>query len=228
MERAKHVLVVDDDQVFRDVEKQILTGAGFATEEADGGADAITRLKDATPDLILLDILMPGVDGWDVLEHVSRMEVKPRVVVVSGVREIVPPGDLSRCITGYIFKPFRVPQLVKTCQDVLGVPAIAPLGGKRREARRTFVAEATLLGEDRVAIAHGRLVQVSEGGFRLELAVAAETGSPVTIAFHVPGREEPLEVSGRVRWRDTVMLGAEVTSVNGSDEAVLRALVDLT
>ena len=53
MERAKHVLVVDDDHVFRDVEKQILTGAGFATEEADSGAAAITRLKDAPgPDIL--------------------------------------------------------------------------------------------------------------------------------------------------------------------------------
>jgi CheY-like chemotaxis protein len=227
METARKVLVVDDDQVFRGVERQILDGAGFVTEEADGGAAAISRLQEHTPDLILLDILMPDVDGWAVLQHVRGMSVRPRVVVVSGVREIVPPGDLSACITGYIFKPFRVPQLVKTCQEVLRVPAVAPIEGTRREPRRTFVADATLLGDGRVPIARGRLVQVSAAGFCMELAVAVEPGSPVTIAFRVPGREEPLEVTGCVRWRDAVMLGAEVTSLSGSDEAVLRALIDL-
>src|SRR5688500_8745282 len=110
MESTKHVLVVDDDDIFRHLETSVLTGAGYVVDQADGGAAAIQKLKDVgyvQPDLVLLDILMPEVDGWEVLEHIRSIEVRPRVVVVSGVREIVPPGQLGQCITGYVFKPFR-------------------------------------------------------------------------------------------------------------------------
>jgi CheY-like chemotaxis protein len=228
MESTRHVLVVDDDDIFRQVEMSVLTGAGYVVDQADGGATAIEKLKNGhVPDLVLLDILMPRVNGWEVLEHIRGIEPRPRVVVVSGVREIVPPGQLGQCITGYVFKPFRVPELLKTCADVLSAPSMMASGGARKEARRTFIADATVLGEAGVPVARGRIVQVSTGGFRMELTAAVEPGRPVTIAFHVPGHREAIQVTGLVRWRDMMTIGAEVTSLSGSDEAVLRALVDL-
>src|SRR5688572_28663909 len=106
MVAAQRVLVVDDDATFRDFVVGILRACGFATEVAEDGAAAIAKLDASPPDLVLLDLCMPGVDGWGVLEHLSTRQGRPRVVVVSGVQEIMPPGHLGQCITGYVFKPF--------------------------------------------------------------------------------------------------------------------------
>ena len=178
MDRAKQVLIVDDDPTFRDFTGAVLRGAGFGVEEADGGNSAVAQLKRAVPDLVLLDLVMPGMDGWGVLGHIETLRLRPPVLVVSGQREIVPPGHLSQCVNGYIFKPFRVTQLIQTCTDICSRPSVVPIGGSRKEARRTFIVDATVYGEGEQPVAHGRLVQLSAGGFRLELGTSIEPGRP--------------------------------------------------
>jgi CheY-like chemotaxis protein len=227
MTTGKRVLVVDDDDHFRDVSASLLRSSGYAVDEARNGAVAIERLGEALPDLVLLDLCMPEVDGWGVLSHVGHMLSRPRVVVMSGVREVVPPGNLSQWITGYVFKPFRPGQLVRTCEDAIGRPRVVPGGESRREPRRTFLADATVLGDGGMRIAHGLLVEVSTGGLRLELDVALEAERHVAIAFRVPGYPNPIEIPGIVRWCDARTMGTEIATVSAGDDAVLRALVDL-
>ena len=224
---AQRVLVVDDDATFRDFVVSILRACGFATDAAADGEAAIARLGTAPPDLMLLDLCMPGVDGWGVLEHLSARAERPRVVVVSGAQEIMPPGHLGQCITGYVFKPFRGAQLIRICKEVLARTAVVPASGSRKAARRTFVVDASVIGDGGVAVAHGRLVEVSRGGFRLELGAPLAVGRPIKIAFRVPGHAHPIEVAGQVRWANALAVGVEVSDVSGSDETVLRALVDL-
>src|SRR5439155_8103195 len=97
--KRRHVLVADDDGPVRDLEIAILRGAGYTTEGAENGAVAIESLTARRPDLLLLDLVMPVVDGWGVLEHVHQMPSPPPVVMVSGADEIVPPGHLTRYVT---------------------------------------------------------------------------------------------------------------------------------
>src|SRR5690349_5937876 len=130
------VLVVDDDRPVRDLECAILQQAGFRVDTAEDGAVAIERLKAQRPDLVMLDLVMPNVDGWGVLEHVRAMPDPPPVVVVSGMREIVPPGHLGSYVTGYVFKPFDLQQLIKTCRAAIVSPAVVPASGSRKEPRR--------------------------------------------------------------------------------------------
>jgi CheY-like chemotaxis protein len=228
VERGKQILIVDDDPVFREFTAGVLSAAGFAIEEADGGSAAIAKLKRHAPDLLLLDLVMPEIDGWGVLDHVDKLRPRPPVIVISGEREIVPPGNLSQCVNGYIFKPFRAAQLIQTCTEVSSRPSVVPITGSRKEARRTFIVEATVYGEGSEPVARGRLVQLSAGGFRLELGAPIDPGRPVRIVFGMPGHERPVEISGVVRWTDALTIGAEVSTLSGSDEAVLRALFDLT
>jgi CheY-like chemotaxis protein len=224
----KRVLVVDDEDMLRRVEVDLLTTAGYAVDQAENGAVAIEKLRPHVPDLVLLDLLMPVKDGWAVLEHIRDARVPTRVVLVSGLREIVPPGHLGQCITGYIFKPFRIPQFLQTCAEVLARPPVVEGGGARKEARRTFVADAVVVGANGVPLAQGRVVQLSASGFRLEVGVPIDPGRPITIAFQVPGHDQPLSITGVVRWRKEDMIGAEVTTLSGSDQAVLQALLDLS
>ena len=67
----KKILVVDDDAGFREVLKCALGGEGYQIEEATNGQDVIEKLKTSRPNLLLLDLKMPGLDGWEVVHHLA-------------------------------------------------------------------------------------------------------------------------------------------------------------
>ena len=223
---AKRVLVVEDDAMMRQLEQSILEQAGYAVDQADDGDVAIQALREQRPDLVLLDIRMPRVDGWGVLEHVRTMETPPPVVLVSGMHEVLPPGHLNPYVTGYVCKPFDIGHLLKTCAGAIAANPVISAGGSRRESRKTFLVETTLMSETGIPLGKGQLVQLSRGGFRVEVGVAMEPGSQVRIAFRLPGRDEPLRLTGRVRWRTEFMLGAEIDDVPALDQRLLEELTD--
>jgi DNA-binding response OmpR family regulator len=226
-EPARRVLVVDDDDVFRSFTARVLASSGFVAAEAQNGAIAVEKIEEFKPDLMLLDLCMPVLDGWGVLERLDDMEAPPKVLVVSGVREVTPPDGLCRWINGYLFKPFRARQLLERCEDVLARPAVTYPRGDRKEARRTFIADATILGKDRTVIALGLLVEVSAGGLRLRVASLVKPNQYVTVVFRVPGHAQHIEVAGTVQWSDPVTMAVGLAIADGADDAVLRALVDL-
>jgi CheY-like chemotaxis protein len=225
-ETPGRILVVDDDDPVRDLEAAILQQAGFSVETAADGAIAIEFLKKERPVIVMLDLVMPNVDGWGVLEFVRTMADPPPVVVVSGMREIVPPGHLSQYVTGYVFKPFDVNQLVKTVRQTLAAPPVIPASGSRREPRRTFIVETTLLSDAGIPLAMGQLLQLSRGGFRLELAIPYRTGDKVRVTCRIPGQNDPLTLRGKVRWRQDLTLGVEIDDLEPKDEELLKNIVD--
>jgi DNA-binding response OmpR family regulator len=224
--QPRFILVVDDDRPVRDLEVTIMDDAGYEVEAAADGAAAIKALDRRRPDLVLLDLVMPEVDGWGVLEHIHTMSSPPPVVVISGAHEIVPPGHLTRYVTGYVFKPFDVTQLLRTCDAAMGSAAVVPKGGSRKEPRRTFLVETTLVSESGLPLAQAQLLQVSRGGFRVELAIPLQTGDPVRIAFRVPGRPDPLVLQGHVRWRQDFTLGAQIDRISPEEERLLRMIAE--
>ena len=221
----KYVLVVEDDAPVRRLEMEILRGADADVEGVGDGAAAIEALKQRRPDLIVLDLVMPGIDGWGVLQHVSGQDDPPPVLVVSGRNEIVPPGRLSDFVAGYVRKPFVVTQFVEACTRAMNTPCLIPAAGGRKEARRSFMVEATLLSPTGSPVLRAGLRQISGSGFQVELAIPVRPGDPVRIAFQVPGRQQPLELSGQVRWRDETTFGAEIDEVNAQDRELLRDLI---
>ena len=223
---AKHVLVVEDEPMLRELEAEVLRNAGYAVEEAGSGDAAIRLLDTQRLDLVLLDLVMPGVDGWDVLKHIQTLPSPPPVVVASGSTEALTADPLSRQVLGYLLKPFRAEDLLKMCEQVLAASATSPPTGSRREARRTYVVEATLLSPLGVPLVAGQLLQLSRGGFRLELSAPVEPGDPVFVSFRIPGRERPLELHGCVRWREAALMGVQVEGLLPSDERLLMGVLD--
>jgi CheY-like chemotaxis protein len=222
----KRVLVVEDHVLMAELEAYILQDAGYEVEIAESGRVAIASLTQRRPDLVLLDIVMPGVNGWDVLRYLQRMPSPPPVIVASGLVEVVPPGPLSEFVVGYLLKPFRVDALLKMCEEVLAAPLVVGASGSRKESRRTYVVEATLLTPGGAPLMTGKLLQISLGGFRLEAIGNVEPGEPVFISVRIPGRDQPLELHGRVRWRNDVLMGVEMQGLTPPDEKLLRRFVD--
>jgi GAF domain-containing protein/CheY-like chemotaxis protein len=93
--RSLNCLVVDDEEVVAAVLGDMLTSEGHKVEIADGGQQALTRFSAGAFDLVLTDLAMPGMTGWEVARAIKNMASAVRVVLVSGFGVEVPPEDLQ-------------------------------------------------------------------------------------------------------------------------------------
>ena len=92
---AGAVLIVDDDESMRLLLAEILRGAGHRVACAGGGEEAIRMLRDQEPQLVILDLLMPGTSGWDVLEFLEdrpHLSTTPVVILTAYGDTDTPPG----------------------------------------------------------------------------------------------------------------------------------------
>ncbi len=106
------VLVVDDDQDIRDSLTQVLTDEGFEVTSASNGAEALEAIDRQLPDVMLLDLMMPVVTGWEVLERIraSRSARRLPIVVLSAL-------EAEGCVD-YIQKPIRLPKLLSLLEMI--------------------------------------------------------------------------------------------------------------
>jgi CheY-like chemotaxis protein len=113
----KKVLIVDDEASLRKMLRAVLENDGYSVEEANEGGDALRKIDYSLPDIILLDLMMPGIDGWDFLKLLqSHCERKgydhvPRVVVVSAHPRMNPKELLGAGADVLVTKPFDIDEL---------------------------------------------------------------------------------------------------------------------
>jgi len=118
----KTVLVVDDDRPMRALCRASLEEAGFRVLEAAGGEEALESVRDERPDLILLDIMMPGISGWEVTSALlaDRSTDQIPIIFISARREV---ADRVRAFglgaQDYVTKPFDPTALATTVAKTL-------------------------------------------------------------------------------------------------------------
>lgn len=111
-ENKTTVLVVDDEEYIRRLITRILAEAGYKVVNAASGKEALERLADSEIDLMLLDIRMPELDGFQTLELVRKQYTIP-VIMVTGVGEVTSVSDaLSIGADDYVKKPFQARELI--------------------------------------------------------------------------------------------------------------------
>ena len=113
---SKHkILAVDDETDVLVIIKHALEGEGYAVVTASNGVDALAVAEEEIPDLILLDVMMPRMDGFEVLDNLRKNEktLDIPVVMLTGVVETLKKKEaLDKGITYYITKPFDYQMLV--------------------------------------------------------------------------------------------------------------------
>ncbi len=120
----KHVLVVDDDQKMLELEKVVFTKHGFSVETAASGTEAIEKALARRPDIIVLDIEMPGKDGYATLMELrSHKELKDLpVIILSGLtEEVYHKISESMGTVEHLDKPFDPNLLLEKARTVLGI-----------------------------------------------------------------------------------------------------------
>jgi DNA-binding response OmpR family regulator len=106
---AAKVLVVDDSDAFRNMEGHVLREAGYEVCFAADGVEALRRVEEERPDVVLLDVVMPEMDGFTVCRQIKSRSADggPIVIVVTAVEEAGDPLEGQVCgADGYLIKPF--------------------------------------------------------------------------------------------------------------------------
>ena len=115
------VLIVDDDPRIREFVRVNLEMDGYVVREAGSAEEGLAVLEEQPPDLILLDVMMPGVDGWEMLRRMQERHgmVSIPVIMFSGQVESSDDDAQARGAQGFLGKPFNPQDLIARTRELL-------------------------------------------------------------------------------------------------------------
>jgi DNA-binding response OmpR family regulator len=170
------VLVVDDEPMVREVLVRYLAREGFDVEEAADGPSALDRAVDAPPDLVLLDLMLPGLDGYEVFRQLRERSTAPVIMLTARGEETDRIVGLELGADDYVTKPFSPREVVARVRAVLrrSAGSGAPVTG---------LVETDDLSIDldrRTVVVRGEPVHVTRKEFELLAYLASQPGVTFT------------------------------------------------
>jgi len=196
---SRHILVVDDESSILEMLEAALTGAGARVTTAVDGTTALVAIVNDPPDLILLDVKMPGMDGWDLLERLSGAPRTARIPVAleTCIEDFVSFDKARReGVAAFISKPFRVADVVETCRRILtGSRPLQGTAAPDEESPTVQVRDA-----DGNLLAFAFLLDMDERGAQIDASSPLPLGQNVQLELKHPDRK----VEAEVRWVSSV------------------------
>jgi DNA-binding response OmpR family regulator len=120
------IMIVDDEQDLREMIELMLHKEGFQTKTAENGLDLLNKIDDFQPDLVTLDVMMPGLTTREILDKLKEKKTKPKIILLTVVRysEEEKQKLYQKGIVDYVTKPFELSTLINTIHNhVLRSPA---------------------------------------------------------------------------------------------------------
>lgn len=118
---SKRIMIVDDEEDIRASVGQIFEVSGYEVTKAEDGNDCLNKLERAIPDLVILDIMMPGMNGWDVAARIKENSKWSKIPIVfltaKGDEMSIGMGGLAS--KEYIVKPFDIIKLKERVEEIL-------------------------------------------------------------------------------------------------------------
>jgi DNA-binding response OmpR family regulator len=158
----RRILVVDDDADIRRLLKELLDRRGFAVTEARDGQEALRAFYDERPDLVVLDVQMPVLDGWKTLERIRELSDVPVVMLTARSSELEKTRGLRSGADDYVTKPFGRQELLARVDALL-----RRTSGREPEAESYSDAFLTIDFARREVAADGQAVELTPLEFRL-------------------------------------------------------------
>jgi chemosensory pili system protein ChpA (sensor histidine kinase/response regulator) len=122
------ILVVDDEPALREITAEILAAEGYQVRTAANGREALDRVREDRPAVIVLDLMMPVLDGWAFIE--SYREMAGGDIPIVGVSAVLTPAAAERLrqlgVRVCLAKPFDLGELLECVARLVGRPAIGP------------------------------------------------------------------------------------------------------
>jgi DNA-binding response OmpR family regulator len=116
---AARVLVIDDDADIRGLVTELLERAGLSVEQAEDGRSGLRALHKTPPDLVVLDVSMPDLDGWQTLERIRDLSEVPVLMLTARGEELERVRGLQAGADDYVVKPFGRQELLARVQALL-------------------------------------------------------------------------------------------------------------
>ncbi|RBW70699.1 response regulator transcription factor [Bacillus taeanensis] len=160
------ILVVDDERNITDVSSRYLEREGYQVLTASNGTDAIEKWKSAKPDLIVLDLMMPKKDGWQVCEEIRNEDDVPIIMLTARGEEIDRLMGLTLGADDYITKPFSPRELVLRVKAIFRRIHIGREKGNLSQTVLTFNG-LSIEPEQRIAIVNGKPIELTVKEFDL-------------------------------------------------------------
>jgi DNA-binding response OmpR family regulator len=176
------VLVVDDDETIRDVVRGLVERAGGAVDEAPTGEHALRALYERRPQVVVLDIDLPGLDGWEVLERIRQLTDVPVVMLSSHAEELEKVRALQAGADDYVTKPFGAQELLARLQAHLRRAAAAPSAPEEAGLRPYRDAALSVDFVHAEATARGRPLALTPREFRVLAALVNHAGRTLSAA----------------------------------------------
>jgi two-component system response regulator RegX3 len=174
---VSRILVVEDEPAISDAVAYALREAGYDVDAVGDGAEALERARRQTYDLMVLDLLLPGLPGIDVCNTLrAEHSDLPIVMLTARDAELDRVHGLDSGADDYVTKPFSVAELVSRVRSHL----------RRRELDRSRSGNVTVVGGLRLDVARhsatvdGKPVLLTRSEFRLLALLASEPGKPLT------------------------------------------------
>lgn len=164
---VNRVLVVDDSPDERQLTRQVLEREGFEVSEAPDGARALTAFDADPPDLVLLDLSMGGMSGFEVLTHLRRMGDVPVIIVSGQMEESDRVLALELGADDYVTKPFLIRELPARIRSVLRRSRPAPAGDS------LVFGDLEIRMAERELVLAGRVVETTSREFDLLVKLAS-------------------------------------------------------
>ncbi|MCU0241961.1 MAG: response regulator [Vicinamibacteria bacterium] len=191
------ILVVDDHATVRGVLELALVQAAAEVTTAEDGAAALAQVELKAPDLILLDLMMPNMDGWGVLEQLALRPKSQQIpVILQTSVEDFPSFERAKKygVAAFISKPFRLNEVVETSRRV--IEGARPLQG-RLENKQAQPA-VSVRDANGPIYAVGLLLDLDEEGAQIETSAPLSLGLQVVIGL--PHKGATQDVAAEVRW----------------------------
>ena len=126
---AAHIMIVEDDEELNEVLQYNLTRAGYQVSQAWDGREAMDALRERPPDLLLLDLMLPGANGWDVCRFLAESpELKDIPIIIFTAKSAREDFDQARQfnLAGFFTKPYATADVLRHVEKVLAAGDAAP------------------------------------------------------------------------------------------------------
>ncbi len=172
---AERILIVEDEPEFASLLELWMDKAGYRPVIASTGNDALRRFYDDHPDLVILDVALPGLDGWQVIERIREFSRVPILMVTARSSEADKVRGLKLGADDYITKPLSFPELLARVEAALRRAATPLPERPRRLQHRDLVVDL----DDHRARLRGGDVRLTPTEFRLLVYLVEHAGQLV-------------------------------------------------
>ncbi|UCF30995.1 MAG: response regulator [bacterium] len=221
------LLLVDDVQLFLDLEKSFLDRESFAIDTARSGEEALVKVRTNRPDLVLLDLFMPDINGDAVCREIKSDPDTRRIPVIMTSSETTTGEARKRCLAagcdGFIAKPLQREPLLAVIEEALNL-------ARRSNPRvSTRLPCQVMISGDSV---RSWISTLAVGGAFVEFSPPPDPGQELEMTFSLPQVEASISTRAVVRWQGRPSanspkgVGVEFLTLDRQDRESIGSYVD--